>query len=56
MVFLLVMWEGLPDRPDWTWQKLEELYDDVLEKFDELLIATKKKRQAREAREILGLS
>ena len=55
-VFLLVMWEGSPDRPDWTWQQLEELYEDVPEKVKEFLVATKKKRQAREAREMLGLS
>ena len=54
--FLLVMWEGLPDRPDWTWQQLEELYEDVSEKVEEFLVAKKKKRYVREAREMLGLS
>ena len=53
---LLVMWEGLPDRPDWTSQQLEEIYKDVPQKVEEFLVATKKKRHAREAREMLGLS
>ena len=26
----LVMWKGLPDRSDWTWQQFDELYEDVL--------------------------
>ena len=32
--FMHVMWEGLSYRPDWTWQKLGELYEDVPEKVD----------------------
>ena len=50
------MWQGLQDRPDWTWQQRKELYEDVPEKVEEFLVATKKKRHARGAREMLGLS
>ncbi len=46
--------EGLPDKVDWTWNAVTQLYEDVPEKFMEFLQKTKKKKLAKKALKIIS--
>ncbi len=37
-----VQWEGLPDKVDWTWNAVTQLYEGVPEKLMEFLQKAKK--------------
>lgn len=42
-LFFQVQWEGLPDKQDWTWQSVKELYEDIPDMVSTFLQTTKKK-------------
>lgn len=49
-------WLGLPDKCDWTWQPVQELFEDVPEKLTEFLQRSgKKKKVVRDAIKQLAL-
>ncbi len=35
--FIQVQWTGFLDKKDWTWNELNELWEDIPEKVEELL-------------------
>ncbi|CDF77419.1 unnamed protein product [Chondrus crispus] len=41
-IWIQVQWLGLPDRRDWTWQPLKELFEDVPDMVREFLDATRR--------------
>ncbi len=43
-LFCQVHWEGLPNKRDWTWQPVSELYYDIPEVFIRFLDSTKAKK------------
>ena len=45
VLFFRVQWEGLPDEQDYTWQPVEELYDDVPDVVNAFLSSFKKKKK-----------
>lgn len=42
-LFFRVQWEGLPDKRDWTWQPVSELYSDIPDTVVNFLKAFKSK-------------
>lgn len=54
-IFIQVQWLGQPDRTDWTWQPLLQLYEDVPERVAGFLRLCKKKL-AKKALQQLNLS
>lgn len=44
-LFLQVQWEGLPDKRDWTWQPIAELYSDVPDIVQSYLANCKSKKK-----------
>ena len=54
-IFVQTQWLGQPDKVDWTWQPLPELFEDVPEKLEDFL-SKSKKRIAKRALVQLGLS
>lgn len=55
--FFEIEWEGLPDKSDWTWVPVAELYEDIPTKVTEFLSAAKKKKKlVREVQLQLGIS
>lgn len=55
-LFLKVEWLGLPDKRDWTWQPLKELYEDVPARVVEFLKRTKKNKATKTAMSEIVLS
>jgi len=35
-----VEWEGLPDRDDWTWEPLQQIFEDVPGRLEDFLNTT----------------
>jgi len=44
-LFFQVQWEGLPDKRDFTWCPIDELYEDIPEMVKEFLSSYKKKKK-----------
>lgn len=56
-IFFQVQWEGLPDKRDWTWHPISELYDDTPELVKDFLNHhSKKKALISKAKRHLNLS
>lgn len=55
-IIVQVKWLRLPDKRDWTWQRLEELLEDVSERVKEYLSTCKKNRDGKAAKSALGLN
>lgn len=43
-LFLRVQWDGLPDKRDWTWHSLEDLYTDIPDMVREFLNTFNRKK------------
>lgn len=41
-LFFQVQWEGLPDKQDWTWQSVKELYKNISDVMSTFHLTTKK--------------
>ena len=44
-LFFRAQWEGLPDKRDWTWQPVSELYTDIPDILTEFLKIFKSKKK-----------
>lgn len=51
----LVKWLGLPDNRDWTWHPIEDLCEDITDRVEHLITATKKNKVAKAAKSALGM-
>jgi len=54
--YVQTMWLGLPDKKDWTWQKLSELYEDMPDRVSEFLVNYKNKKLSNEAAGSIGIT
>ncbi len=56
-IFFQVQWLGKPDKVDWTWQSITEMYEDVPERVQEFLNSAQRtrKRVVRKARTALKI-
>jgi len=48
-------WLGLPDKKDWTYQKLSELYEDMPDRVAEFVLNYRHKTIAKEAARSIGM-
>ena len=58
-IMVRVCWDGLPDECDWTWHKIEDMFDDVPDMLAEYLSKIKdgpKKQVAISAQSLLNIS
>jgi len=56
-IFFQVQWEGLPDKRDYTWEPIEQLYTDLPDRVTEFLKTFKyKKRIVNKAKSQLSIS
>lgn len=56
-IFFHVRWPRLPDRCDWTWQPLQELFEDIADRLLQFLRSGRKRRKLKdEAMSLLGVS
>lgn len=44
-IFIQVKWLGLPDKCDWTWQSLQELYEDIPDRLHQYLQGGRRKKK-----------
>lgn len=54
-IWFQVMWDGLRDKRDWTWQRAKILYADVPETVRQFLDTCKKKALTAKTKHHLGI-
>lgn len=55
-IWFRVIWDGLPDQRDWTWQLASVLYTDIPDQVIEFLKTAKKKKLVSKFKRQLGIS
>ena len=55
-LFFQVKWEGLPEKRDWTWQPIKDLYTDIPDIVSTYLVSCKKKQLVEKVKRQLGIS